>query len=50
MEATDCVAGQEMRGKREFMDPGQDNVLSGLRDEYPEHSQDAGHPQLDCSY
>lgn len=50
MEAADCVAGEEMRGEGEFMDSGQDNVLSGLGDEYPEHRQDTRHPQLDCSY
>lgn len=50
MEALDRVAGEEMWGEGEFMDPGKDNVLSGLGDEYSEHRQDTGHPQLDCSY
>lgn len=50
MQALDCVAGEEMWGEGEFMDPGQDDVLGGLRDEYSEHRQDPGHPQLDCSY
>lgn len=50
MQATDCMAGEEMWGEGQLMDPRQDNVLSGLGDEYPEHRQDARHPQLDCSY
>lgn len=50
MQATDCVAGEEMRAEREFVDPRQDNVLSGLGDEDPEHRQDTGHPQLDCRH
>lgn len=50
MEATDCVAREEMRGERQFMHPGQDDVLSGLGHEDPENRQDTGHPQLDCSY
>lgn len=30
MEATDCVAGEEIRREGELVDSGQDDVLSGL--------------------
>lgn len=50
MEAADCVAREEIGREGEFMDSGQDNVLSGLGDKNPEHRQDTRHPQLDCSY
>ena len=50
MQAADRVAGEEMRGEGELVDPGQDNVLSRLGDEHPEHRQDPRHPQLHRPY
>lgn len=39
-----------MWGEGQLMDPGQDNVLSGLRHEHSEDCQNTRHPQLYCSY
>lgn len=50
LKALYCVAGEEMWGEGELMDPGQDNVLSGLRHKHSEDCQNTRHPQLDCSY
>lgn len=50
MQAADRVAGEEMRGEGELVDPGQDDVLSRLGDEHPEHRQDPRHPQLHRPY
>lgn len=39
-----------MWGEGQLMDPGQDNVLSGLRHKHSEDCQNTRHPQLYCSY
>ena len=39
-----------MWGEGELMDPGQDNVLRGLRHKHSEDCQNTRHPQLNCSY
>lgn len=49
MQAANRVAGQEVWGERQLVDPRQDDVLGGLGHEYSEHCQDSRHPQLDCS-
>lgn len=49
-EATNRVAGEEVRREGEFMDPGQDDVFSGLGDEHSEHGQDTRHPELNGGY
>lgn len=46
VEAPHHVAGEEMRGEGELVDPGQDDVLGGLRDEHSEHCQNTRDPQL----
>ena len=50
VQGTDGLAGQQVRGERELVHPGQDDVLGGLGYEHPQHSQDPGHPQLHCGY
>lgn len=46
VKAPHHVAGEEMWGEGELVDPGQDNVLGGLGDEHSEHRQNPRDPQL----
>lgn len=50
VQAPDSVARKEIWRECQLVHPGKHDVLGGLGDQYSEHRQDAGHPQLDCSY